>query len=318
MSNLKKLSFCFSLLNFCMLFANENEDFRFAYISYSTTNVGDDIQAIAAKRFLPPSCINLDRDLISEVMPSTRVKALMNGWYMHGKNMFWERFDRSPPEKAWPPAAGIDPFFISIHLDGQFVPTALSEEGVAYFKQYAPIGARDLFTLEELQKKDIPSYFSGCLTLTLDNPYLGNPRDEIVYLVDLDEDSVRYIKSKTKCKVITVAHCSAVLALLDNERRLKYAEVLLDKYRKAKCVVANRLHVILPCLAFETPVLSLCNGKTGRFSGLSEIMRSCSREELLAGEVDFDFDNPPENSKAYLPIRENLIKLVTDWVNTES
>jgi len=35
---------------------------------------------------------------------------------------------------------------------------------------------------------------------------------------------------------------------------------------------------------------------------------------LLNDEVDFDFEDPPENSKEYIPIRENLIEIVTGWV----
>lgn len=39
---------------------------QFGYISYSTTNIGDDIQAVAAKRFLPEDSIPINREFVSE------------------------------------------------------------------------------------------------------------------------------------------------------------------------------------------------------------------------------------------------------------
>lgn len=83
----------------------------------------------------------------------------------------------------------------------------------------------------------------------------------------------------------------------------------------ALCVITARLHATMPCLAFETPVLLIHpQNDTPRFPGLRELTRNCSREELLSGEVDFNFDDPPSNPKQYLSLRENLIKIVTNWV----
>ena len=305
---------------FLFIFPTLRGENSLGYISNSTINIGDDIQSLAAKRFLKENAVAIDREFVNEFNYNKKIKAVISGWFMHDKNGYWDLL-RSPPNISWPPSSVIDPFFISIHFTETFLPTIFSDENIEYLKRHAPIGARDLFTLDELQKRNIPSYFSGCLTLTLENNY--KERNDIIYLVDLDVQSVNYIKSKVKSPVVVLSHGKSILQFLNNEQRLKYAEYILDLYRKAKCVVTTRLHAAMPCLAFETPVLMLTSVKNDksidfRFTGLIDDVRCSSREELCNGEIDYDFDNPPENPKTYLPKRENLIEIMTKWVRENS
>lgn len=149
----------------------------FGYISYSTYNIGDDIQAIAAQNLLQGKLIGLDRELISTYSFPKPLPTLINGWFMHTKTE-WYRTDIPAPEKSWPPSPSLRPLILSIYFHDCFLPHAFSKESIAYLKQNGPIGARDLSTLEELQKRNIPCYFSGCLTLTLDYPQV--PRNNII------------------------------------------------------------------------------------------------------------------------------------------
>lgn len=312
MSQIIYLLFCF--VSF-FTFSVRGEE-SFAYISHSTTNIGDDIQSIAVKRFLPKNAVAIDRELISEFTHNSKVKTVVNGWFMHQKDTYWD-LPLQLPVKSWPPSTLIKPFFISIHFTSTFSPVVFLVENIEYLKMHAPIGARDLYTLKELQKRGVPSYFSGCLTLTLENEC--EERNDVIYLVDLDEQSINYIKSKVSSPVVVLTHGQSLLQLLSPEHRLKYAEYFLDLYRKGKCVVTKRLHAALPCLAFKTPVLMICGEKKQgpidiRYSGLIELTSHCSKEELLNGEVDYDFDNPPKNPESYLPIRKNLIRTMENWV----
>lgn len=286
----------------------------FGYVSHTTINIGDDIQTIAAKRFLPSCAVPIHREFIHEFSCNSPVKAIINGWFMHINGGYWD-LPLPAPEKSWPPSSQIDPFFISLHLTERFHPIVFSEENIDYLKQHGPIGARDFYTLKILQEKNIPSYFSGCLTLTLENNH--TERNDLIYLVDLDEETIRYIRSKVSSPIVIVTHGKALLRFLSTEHRLKYAEYVLDLYRKAKCVVTTRLHAALPCLAFKTPVLmldSVDGGTEPRFTGLIDHTWHCSRQKLREGGMDYDFDHPPENPITYLPIRENLIKTMTNWV----
>ncbi len=199
----------------------------FGYISYSTFNIGDDIQAIAAKRFLPPNSIGIDREFVAPFTHDAPVKTLVNGWFMHTKEFMWYRKDVKPPHKSWPPAPCIEPFFISIYFAPQFLPEVLSEEGIAYLKRYEPIGTRDLATLEVLENAGVEAYFSGCLTLTLDNPY--RERKDIIYAVDLSKEAIEYLRAHTKGRVEEVHHVSTAPPLFTKERRLLYAESFFRK-----------------------------------------------------------------------------------------
>lgn len=289
------------------------EDITFGYIAYSTTNIGDDIQAIAAKQFLPKTNnIPINRELVSSFSNRNKIPTIINGWFMHTKDICWW-WSGNPLQKSWPPSLDIDPILISIHFTPKFLPITLSQEGIKYLKQHSPIGARDIDTLKKLQEKNIPSYFSGCLTLTLNSSF--PEREEVIYAVDINSDCLRALEKYTRCKIVQLTHGVPLTEFnaTNYAERLLYAEKILDKYQKAKCVVTERLHAALPCLAFETPVL-LIAGSDSRFGGLKELVRSCSKQEFINGNFDFDFDNPRENPKDYIPIREKLINIMQDWV----
>src|SRR5687768_10856619 len=78
----------------------------YALLRYDTDNVGDDIQALAALRFMPRVDFLVLRDALSEFRPphpeERDVRVIMNGWFM-GRN-------------SWPPAAELRPLFISFHI----------------------------------------------------------------------------------------------------------------------------------------------------------------------------------------------------------
>lgn len=284
---------------------------EFGYVGYSTENLGDDIQAIAAKRFLPENSIQIERDFICDFQNSHKIPTIINGWFMLENNFY----DRTAAFKYnWPPSAFIDPLLISLHFTPGFVSTALSKKNKQYLVDHGPVGARDYYTLKILQKNHIPSYFSGCLTLTLEN--CETERTDIVYAVDIDEECVNFIRANTDYPVEEITHNFDKDSRLDTEGRLKQTEAILNKYKKAKYVITSRLHVAMPCLAFNTPIL-LLNISTAqyRFSGLKELTHNCSRKTFLAGKSNFNLKTPPENPQLYVTIRENLIQLVTEWVH---
>lgn len=289
------------------------------YISHSTINIGDDIQTIAAKKFLPEDSVAVDREFVSQFGYPSQLPVLVSGWFMHQKDTFWD-LEAKAPDVSWPPSEAINPFFISVHFTGSFHKSVFSEKNIEYLKKYSPIGARDFYTLQELEKRGIPSYFSGCLTLTLDNPF--DERNNVIYLVDVDEATRTYVKSKCSSPIVEITHGKPLLKLLVVEHRLKYAENLLNMYRKAKCVVTTRLHAAMPCLAFQTPVLMISSEEPGsldsRFLGLVEHTWNCSKKELVEGSFEYDFENPPDNPNTHLPIRENLIRIMQDWVKSIS
>lgn len=285
----------------------------FGYISCSTYNIGDDIQSIAAQSLLPPDSIPIDREYVALFENSKPIDTIINGWYIYTKDYHWFSDRLTPPEKSWPPSDSINPLFISVHFTDNILPTIMTEEGIAYMRRHGPVGARDLFTLESLQKYSIPAYFSGCLTLTLEND--KTEREDVIYVVDLDEECLDFVKARTSSRVEAVNHMISDEISSDPIARRQYAEEVLNKYKTAKCVVTSRLHAFLPCLAFKTPVLLInIAGDQYRFAGLKELGYNCSYSELINEDVYYDFDNPLPNPKHYYSIRKNLIKTVKNWI----
>jgi hypothetical protein len=114
-----------------------------------TKNIGDDIQTLAALQFAPNGRI-VDRDNIS--LDTRDLAVIMNAWWAEGEN--------------FPPQDNIKPLPISMHL-WEHKPFFKKPETLHWLKKHEPIGCRDLYTEQLLQKHGIKTYFSGCLTLTL-------------------------------------------------------------------------------------------------------------------------------------------------------
>lgn len=133
-------------------------------------NIGDYIQSAAAMQFTGSDVVYIEREHL-HVYAGEQVKLIMNGWFMHF------------PEN-WPPSKNILPLFISFHINPEKADFMLDQKGVDYLKKNAPIGCRDKGTEKLLLSKGIPSYFSGCLTLTLGMTYKNNPKSENIYFVD--------------------------------------------------------------------------------------------------------------------------------------
>ena len=134
-------------------------------------NVGDYVQSLAARQFLPQTDQFMNRERLEEYDGET-IKLIMNGWFTHNIH-------------HWIPAKEIDPLFVSFHMNNTAAPFMLTDKGVAYLKKHQPIGCRDKYTVQILKDKGIKAYFSGCLTLTLDNYKVDDSlRGDDIYIVD--------------------------------------------------------------------------------------------------------------------------------------
>ena len=273
---------------------------KFALFEYDTENIGDEVQSIAARRFLPQVDYYVNRDKLNEFKASEPAKIIMNGWY-----------SRNP--KSWPPRkdSNLDPLFVSMHVslkDEAVVKAFLSPKSVELLRASGPVGARDETTKQFFDDNDIPAYFSGCVTLTLQrDPDIK--KQDFILAVDAPKKVVDAIKQRTKRPVIelSVYH----FPYLSREDRFFVAEYILGLYQSAAAVVTTRLHAMLPSLAFETPVLLIKDSKKyepKRYTGLAELVRSATEKEFIASPEVFDIDSPTANPPAYKKIRENLIK----------
>ncbi len=229
---------------------------KYGLLMYKNTdNIGDDIQSYAAKRFLPRIDAVIDRESMDsfrlESGQTEPISVIMNAWFMHKKY-------------NWPPAGQINPLFISMHVSvcgdlHRIGDRFLDGLGGAYLRRFEPIGARDHSTLSLLEKKGIRAYFSGCLTLTLSLPDTFEKSDEVI-LTDVNPAIAATLKKQfpgENWQSVTHYVDPAAISTLTLDERFDAVEALLHRYKRAKCVVTQRLHCALPCLALGTPVLLL-------------------------------------------------------------
>lgn len=243
-----------------------NNNIEYGVIYARTDNIGDDIQTLAAIEYLKKKGITkynfVDRENLHKYN-GKKLNVIMNGWYLHNI-------------KNFPPSKNINPKFISIHIDDE----NLIKKNINYFKIYEPIGCRDIATVKKFEKYKIKAYFTGCLTLLFNE--VKNKTNK-KYLVDisktwqpdigkaeLDIDLSKY-KNYEKIEAQNIIPKN----IFNNiEKRLEFAEKILDKYRYAELIITSRLHCVLPCRAFNTDCIFIHNNyyTNARFSGFQEII----------------------------------------------
>jgi hypothetical protein len=262
-------------------------------------NIGDYVQAVAAKQFLPQLDGFIQRERLDEYK-GEQAAVIMNGWYMF-------------QTEHWPPTDNITPLFVAFHLNSTAEDGMLTEEGIAYLKKHEPIGCRDLRTRDILLSKGIDAYFSGCLTLTLGEKFKNSNKTDDIYFVDVpitrrtsfigkmidglyglmhyrlalkiaksyywtENASLKHIhkggafirqyRKMFEWKILEKA--TFVNHMFPNDKSdkefLQIAESFIKKYASARLVVTNRIHCALPCLGLGTNVIYIEDPGMGEFS----------------------------------------------------
>lgn len=280
-----------------------------------TRNLGNEIQSIASRQFLPKIDYFIDHEKIHLFKNSQKVKMIMNGWYLDCLD-------------AWPPSEDIDPLLISMHFNTSVNDTKnviLSPESKDFLSSYGPVGCRDIATLKMFQENDIDAYHSGCLTLTLQS---SKPKNAMKYIIVNSHNSkniIDFLKTKTDLPVYDIYQITMLsydrkylkdtslnqklTSFYNVDEKFLMAENLLNLYENAACVITDRMHAALPSLALKTPVLFINDAIYGleRLEGISNLVRETTLEEYKQDYSIFDVENPPENPKNYLKLRDDLI-----------
>ncbi|MET1033120.1 MAG: polysaccharide pyruvyl transferase family protein [Candidatus Saccharimonadales bacterium] len=273
-----------------------------------TKNIGDEIQIIAAERFIQNNVVGvIDRERLS-TYKGDQASLIMNGWYFHDPNF-------------WPPANTITPLITSFHLTD--LPSEINGENprdvvlqkdkLDFLMKNTPIGARDLEMHEFFIKNNIPSYFSACLTLTIQPKKLA--KDQTICCVDTTEEIDEYIQRLTNKKIIKLRN-SDFPDDLNYDEKMKLAHDTLAAYEKADLVISNRLHAALPSLALGTPVILIhnINKDSSRYLGLKDLIRNCSEADFLDGMYKEYVTNPQPNRTYHHSIVKNLERIVQSFI----
>lgn len=312
---------------------------KYGLLKYTTNNIGDEIQSIAARQFLPRVDSYVDRDEPNNFTSAEKIKLIMNGWFI------------LYPEN-WPPSQAIEPLFISFHITPAAIERLTSSESIAYLKKYEPIGCRDYFTRDLLIRHGVDAYFSGCLTLTLKAK--PTQRTEEILIVDVDREVREALPSDILAAASFVGHrhaeSPAIVSKISkylkhripathrlirdgfragpnvkdreknaesNQEKFMVAQSILDRYAGAKLVITSRLHCALPCLAFGTPVIFVHKDlEDTRFGGLIENLMHYTVEQFqqVAGSIDWrgTFRNPTDIGAIQKGLVETCRKFIAD------
>ncbi|WP_281965697.1 hypothetical protein [Serinicoccus marinus] len=176
------------------------------------------------------------------------------GWYLHPV---------TEHDYLFPFSDAVRPIFISFHVNK---PDMLTPEAVAYLRRYGPVGCRDWQTVALLRALDVPAFFSGCMTTTVDAVVPpGGPagRTETAYIdfpggpaeAPVVEQSITGLRS---------------LSFADNLRLAR--EWVHDYATRYRAVRTSRLHANLPSRSVGCEVeFAPKNRSDVRFGGLIDI-----------------------------------------------
>ncbi len=305
---------------------------RYGLFTYAySTNLGDDIQSLAASQFLPRVDLLLERDRLHWYSNRPDTFVIFNGWFTH--------------QPVWPPPDAVHPLFLSFFAND---PRRLLHSSHArFFRRHQPIGCRSQETVRAFRDLGVNAYFSGCLTLTLKRP--GVERADDICVVDLHPEFQNLIPLDLRSSIVHVSHelpgasvrelCMRAMQLglrgankltsaapdagyirarlyrRLHSYRAQRASELLQTYAQVRLVLTSRLHCALPCLALGTPVIFLRrDAKTNpRFAGLSDLLRChCDPRQPLK----IDWHSPEPNATTYLSIASELAERCQSAVAT--
>jgi len=207
-------------------------------------NIDDFIEVIKENKLKYFNFVFINRDNSNRQIFENNVYLISNGWFSHKND---DKYDFPYNEK-------IIPLFISFHLSEKHL-GFLTKEAIQYLKKYEPIGCRDYSTIKLLEKFNIKTYFSGCLTVQLDF-YEHIKSDKIIYN-DIDKDKINISKNIELTTAYFVpenySNCNLESLHLSSIKNLQKACDYLKNFCKCENIITSRLHCYMPCIGLNIP-----------------------------------------------------------------
>lgn len=234
-------------------------------LKYSTANIGDEIQSIAADRIVGKIDKRFCREKLAEANGETKFNIVFNGWYSHNS------------ETSFPPKNIFNPVFYSFHIyrGRKNVKYFTKKKCISYFKKNEPIGCRDINTMKTLQKHNVDAFYSGCVTMTFPTR-MNTPSSEKIFFVDAD-----FAKEILPDALSKIPYETINQGIRASGDKFEYAEKLLNKYRdEATLIVTTRLHCALPCVAMGIPVVLFFDPSDERMKTVKSIGLKIYRDRM--------------------------------------
>lgn len=168
---------------------------------------------------------------------------------------------------------------IPLFLGFTYIKPFLDKEEIEYFKKYEPIGCRDEYTYNTMQKYGIQSWINGCMTLTLFEKRKKTEQQSKVFLVDIIEKIEKRIPqaildNAIRCtQLVQKEKINGNINSYVNDRMKVYMD-------NAKLVITSRLHCAVPCIAMGIPTILIVPKVSFRFSWLERIIPIYTTEDM--------------------------------------
>ncbi len=235
----------------------------YGLLGYSTMNLGDDIQSLAVQQFLPRTDFIIDRDFLSTLDLRVPAKMVLNGWFCHHFRQFEGRHVLDRIGLAESDSSLLQLLVTSFNCD--FIVSgrdmAFGGQVLQFLQRHQPIGCRDSRTAEVLADRGIEAYFSGCMTLLL-RPRQTESREGV-----LDIDSRLNVEAALGAS--GPRQVQKATQFVDRQtpfgRRFELASLRLWQIERSELVVTSRLHVALPAIAMNVPVVFTSTNIAARY-----------------------------------------------------
>ena len=300
----------------------------------NTNNIGDYIQTLAVIKLIGKEYKILDRESLNSYNDEPR-KVIINGWFMENPLNF-------------PPSSNIKPLFISFHINPDIVSDFLNSNTISYLKEHQPIGCRDTLTQELLEKHNIKTFFSSCVTLTLNKtdyisavykknttliigafdrlkPYIETNKGIYKALISSIKAPYKFLNYKTKNLIfnkwlrkqnfeLNFANQIVEKKISSHEEGVKLAEQVLIKIANSDHIITSRIHSALPAVAMGKKVIFINEGldninHRSRLSGLQSFFKSIKLKEIRI--LNFDTIKVTHNHMVY---SKKIEKIINDFL----
>jgi len=213
---------------------------RVVALKHSAENIGDDIQRIGLASVLPESTVWIDRNDYNALMAlQPEDKLIVSGWFNREQHHWYGNIKAKC-------------LYIGFHCNERIETNAV-------------IGCRGTHTLGLYEN----AWLSYCTSMLL--PTSISKKNKNVVFCGVPDDA--RIPNKISRCAITTTHCSDEIGLLAEECRDIEAKRLLGIYAEAGLVITSKLHCLLPCLVYGTPVVFYdgCVLETERICGYENL-----------------------------------------------
>lgn len=222
-----------------------------AYLSYTTNNIGDDMQSYALTQILGDPDLYVDRDKLDSYTDYPEMDLYANGYMICGP------FPPAPQISFIPLALGIGGF-------GE-----MTKEKKDYLSSLPVIGCRDHHSVRWCVQRGFNGVYIGCPTMLIKRRQLITLSKRVL-CVDVNPMPIR---EHLKGHQVTW-RTNQIQPSAPPEIRKRYLFDLIECITRSNLVITNRIHVAMPAVAMGIPTIIIDDEIIApwRFSALPEFM----------------------------------------------